>query len=410
MFLALSRGNLSRSILAAGISLLAVIVIAMMARSSVIDGLTRATHQLLDGGITDFVFDDERGRPLDDQSIRYFMEQVNTQLAIPRPTFWLSPWEHRGSVLKSIGDVSAGDAQSDEGVVHATSIFRGGRDRPVQIVSYLSPRWSALVIWAGFFLTLSLLVVRLIPAPLSQCQTGWLAYLRRIHGWPSSQAFAFIREHLSDQNCQAATLDRVDRLVSGAGLEVAESVRLLADPTVGGLSPTQFDWFALGVTQSGGDPAVGLRVALADNVIEIAPRRKQLSVHGLDVEIDHASLTVLAWYAQRRKRSDGWINSPPANLTQKSQLVGEDKTNAEELLALFEAADVHGRSIDSIEKGVTAKFLSSHRSKIRAAIKAALRGNEQLLESFDFEEQPIAGTDRRRYRLRVSPNQLLIDL
>lgn len=406
-------GMHKRDLLATIAALIALYIVITLVQARLIDGLSQATQRLLDAGITDYVFDDEHGRPLDDQSLSYFIEQVNGKLAVPHQTHWLSPWRHEGSQVVSIDHVTPAVTGMDtaRGISHVISIVRGGRERSVQIISRLSLRWSAVGIWSACFLALSFLVVRLVPTPLNQHQIQWLAYLRRQRDWPSDRALTFIRQHFKPNVGQALDLDRTDRLVSQCGLEVEESLKVLSDGRIAELTPKRFEWFMLGLRLYKGDPVEALRVAMSDNVMVIDPRNKSLSIHGLDVEMDHASLAVLAWYAMRRLKGDGWINNPPANLGRKTQLSGEDLENKNELMDLFERIyDVHGRSVDSIEKGVAAKFLNNHRSKITKALKAALQDNDQLMRQFCFEEQPIKGIDRRRFRLITEPESLQLHL
>ncbi|MGY0614394.1 hypothetical protein [Vibrio sp. FJH11] len=108
------------------------------------------------------------------------------------------------------------------------------------------------------------------------------------------------------------------------------------------------------------------------------------------------------WYAKKRvnEREEGWVLNPPSN--RPSQQL------ASELITLMENYGGHGRAISELKlHGLKAKTLDQNRNKIKDAVFNVL--GESFVEQLGFESDKQGDNAQSIYRLKISPNAILIN-
>ena len=108
------------------------------------------------------------------------------------------------------------------------------------------------------------------------------------------------------------------------------------------------------------------------------------------------------WYAKKRisEQDDGWVLNPPSN--RPSQAL------ASELIMLMENYGGHGRAISELKQhGLKAKTLDQNRNKIKDALVNVL--GESFVDQLGFESDKQGDTAQSIYRLKISPNAILIN-
>jgi len=107
------------------------------------------------------------------------------------------------------------------------------------------------------------------------------------------------------------------------------------------------------------------------------------------------------WYAQKRSNNveNGWVLNPPSNRPCKQQ--------ADELIGLMESYGGHGRAISELKQhGLRAKTLDQNRNKIKDALLNVV--GDSLVEHLGFESDKQCDNAQSIYRLKISPNEILI--
>jgi hypothetical protein len=134
--------------------------------------------------------------------------------------------------------------------------------------------------------------------------------------------------------------------------------------------------------------------------MEIDLRRGKLEIHGMDIPMHKTPLFYLAWYAIKRRSSDGWVQNPRSNRP--------DRIASEELVALMADHNGHGRAMHDLEAhGLKAKTLDQNRSKIKDGITAVL--GEELGARYLFELRKHATSNRTSYRLKLDAGRIRIE-
>ncbi|BDR16476.1 hypothetical protein [Vibrio sp. STUT-A11] len=108
------------------------------------------------------------------------------------------------------------------------------------------------------------------------------------------------------------------------------------------------------------------------------------------------------WYAKKRisEQNDGWVLNPPSNRP--------SQTLASELITLMESHGGHGRAISELKQhGLKAKTLDQNRNKIKDALVNVL--GESFVDQLGFESDKQADTAQSIYRVKISPNAILIN-
>lgn len=108
------------------------------------------------------------------------------------------------------------------------------------------------------------------------------------------------------------------------------------------------------------------------------------------------------WYAKKRvnESDEGWVLNPPSN--RPSQQL------ASELITLMENYGGHGRAISELKQhGLKAKTLDQNRNKIKDALVNVL--GESFVDQLGFESDKQGDNAQSIYRLKISPNAILIN-
>ncbi|MCK7596241.1 hypothetical protein M0G74_03040 [Microbulbifer sp. CAU 1566] len=218
--------------------------------------------------------------------------------------------------------------------------------------------WPLLIASQSLLALLLVMVIALLPRPLSRAQRARIAQLVQ-RGLPSGQAYS-LSETLTDQ---------------------------------------QLQWFDCAMRANGGNTEQALVVAATDNRLEFNCTSLQVRVHGVVVKLSKTPFFYYLWYALQRQgdEREGWFLNPPVNRP--------DRAAAESLIEWMEAHGGHNKSINDLkENGLRAKTLDQNRNKIRDELVSAL--GENLATSFLFESERDLKSGRYRHRLSLGSSQI----
>ncbi len=125
----------------------------------------------------------------------------------------------------------------------------------------------------------------------------------------------------------------------------------------------------------------------------------QARVSDIEIPLSITPTLYWYWYAQFRKQQEhGWVVNPPTNRPSHEM--------AKSLLNLMAQFGGHGRAKKELEdNGMRAKTLDQNRNKIKEALIKAL--GEPLADECSFESHKLEGQPQAKYRLKMSPKQIL---
>lgn len=247
--------------------------------------------------------------------------------------------------------------------------------------------WPALLGTQSLLALLAVLVVALLPQPLSQQQRTRIADLHR-RGVPVAEARRVSACLVGFNGVQQSLFER---WCPSEPARIPAMVEWLDRPEVETLSPEQLLWFERGM-QLYEDADKALAAAIADNELRFDCQQHRVLVHGIPVQLSKTPFFYLLWYAQRRRAGDGWYLNPPINRP--------DRETADSLIALMEQYGGHNKAVNDLrENGLRAKTLDQNRNKIRDELVSTL--GESLAQPYLFEAERDLKSGRYRYRLAL---------
>ncbi|WP_160152511.1 hypothetical protein [Microbulbifer sp. ALW1] len=251
-----------------------------------------------------------------------------------------------------------GDERSAPGGNIQVSWHIGSEPRHTLLTLDWQYNWPLLIASQSLLALLLVIVIALLPRPLSRAQRARIAQLVQ-RGLCSAQA------------------------------------RRLSDT----FTDQQLQWFDCAMRAKPGNTEQALAVAAMGDTLEFDCTSLQVRVRGVAVKLSKTPFFYYLWYALQRQggEREGWYLNPPVNRP--------DRAAAESLIEWMEAHGGHNKSINDLkEHGLRAKTLDQNRNKIRDELVSAL--GENLATPFLFESERDLKSGRYRHRLPLCSSHI----
>jgi hypothetical protein len=375
------------------------LLVATLSRQQVSDQIVEYLGAYLRITLDESLFGSDQGVVNDRSSILSAGTALNDAIEHIVDDRWYSALNDCRVAVDAIDDIIL-PGRAGSGQQLSIDLQRNAIARPVLLSFDCAHRVEAHLFWSGLLGLLFLLLFKALPVPLSRSQLHCMDALLA-QGYSRTLARHYATAHELDTERldfrQRACLEALHRPEEG-NYEFA--FRIASMPELSTFTPDQQRWLLLSLAHACEDTEKALAVALHPDRMEIDLRRGKLEIHGMDIPMHKTPLFYLAWYAIKRRSSDGWVQNPRSNRP--------DRIASEELVALMADHNGHGRAMHDLEAhGLKAKTLDQNRSKIKDGITAVL--GEELGARYLFELRKHATSNRTSYRLKLDAGRIRIE-
>lgn len=337
------------------------------------------------------------GRRLDQYSSdESLLEQINRDLALVPVTSQLPVIRQCSAKLDNLhGEVSESDPDLSLTSPDGHYVFDFQVDCQPDYVGWISVQ--------GLLMGFLLVAVWLLPKPLSEQENGWLDLLREQQPELNPMQVRVLIQRL--EQLESANQELAKRLMTLLPQPVEHWLALvesLNSVTANELVEGQWKWLKFALTRCTGNVQNALEIARAEPRLTFDLECKQLSIHGLPVELPITPFLYYLWYARLRKfdsstESGGWLLNPPTNRP--------DTTQGEALADLMEELGGHGRAINDLRaQGLKAKSLDQNRGRIKDELTRQL--GEELVTPYLFDSERDPASGRLKHRIALPAGQI----
>jgi len=280
----------------------------------------------------------------------------------------------------------------------------------VTVETYTSIKWSWVIAWLSLVLSISVVVYKVVPHPLTGFQHNFYNYLveryRNQHEPIADEIIDFcssvVQQHITLSN---DTWWLVDVLLSGEedGMSIkpiSDAYRCATENSQLKLNDVQrawirFGWIRFGVTKEFScDQVVDL--ALRDESVEVNLQTGSLLIKGVHkVNLPTTPFAYYCFYLNRRKQGvdNGWVpNTPPNHLAFNDEIT--------EWLERVDAPLNATQEVDSTQ-------LNNMRNRIVRRISESFNDESNNLSAvYGFESQSTGRGATRDFRVVMMPEQI----
>lgn len=369
---------------------------------------------MLEASLKDEIFGNSKTQAEDQYAIEGLLRKFNKILndEIQPTADWL-PVGITHVNLVSIGHIRARERSDSGFLTHnraiSFEIIRGKKAITVSVQAQFMPNIAWYFGWLALVILVKLVIDRRMQTPMHGFQEE-LYQLLKDRDYEDSNAVEIARQVDGRLVFTELQMGFIGNLLSRLGEEGFDLEQILAavqrsnDELLQGESRK---WLHFGL-ELGFGPEKALILAESENVVEYNPKKGDLYIRGLPIEMSKAPLLYYLWYLEKRLQGDGWVTNPRSKSMDMSMGI--------ELEDCFERYGGDSRSLKRLYntksemQGVSSDILRDMRSKIKKAITDVIteEGLAQvfLVNESRHSEKNVGGND---FRVGLSADQIHID-